>query len=230
VTIRYSAVIFDLDGTLTPVRSVWQYIHERLGVWDGKARRHQAEFEAGRISYGEFCARDAACWKGLPERSLREIADTIPYREGALDCVRVLQRAGCVVGVVSTGLSLLADRVRDEFGIAFTMANRLVSRGGMITGEVKVNLEHGRKEEAVDLFCDQFGVEAEQVITVGDSEGDICMFRRTGYSVAVQPSSESTGRAATVVHRENSLSGLVDRLPPFGRDPGNGSEARGGVS
>ena len=60
-------MVFDLDGTLTPVRSVWQYIHEALGMWDADARLHQAAFEHGTISYGEFCARDAAHWKGMAE-------------------------------------------------------------------------------------------------------------------------------------------------------------------
>src|SRR5258708_7473696 len=32
-----SSVIFDLDGTLTMVPSPWQYVHERLGVWDTTA-------------------------------------------------------------------------------------------------------------------------------------------------------------------------------------------------
>ena len=29
-----SAVIFDLDGTLTMTPSPWRHVHERLGVWE----------------------------------------------------------------------------------------------------------------------------------------------------------------------------------------------------
>ena len=88
----YRAVLFDLDGTLTPVTSVWQHIHEALGLWDSEARRHQHEFELGAISYEEFCVRDAAHWKGMPESKLRAISDRIPYRPGARECDR--QSAG----------------------------------------------------------------------------------------------------------------------------------------
>ena len=209
----YRAVLFDLDGTLTPVRSVWQHIHERLGLWDAEAHRHQEAFERGEISYEEFCARDAAHWKGMPEAELRAITDKIPYRPGVRECVDLLKEAGLVVGVVSTGLTLLLERLNRELDLAYAIANRLVARNGVLTGEVKVNVEHGRKGEAVDLFCSQFGVDYREVITVGDSDGDISMFEHSGFSIAFNPASEATARAARAVGRGESLLAIVDLLP-----------------
>jgi len=207
------AVLFDLDGTLTPVTSVWQHIHERLGVWDADAERHQQAYRSGAIDYEEFCRRDAAHWKGMKESDLRAITDAIPYRAGARDCVALLQKAGVLVGVISTGLTLLAERVGRELGMAYTIANRLVARHGVLTGEVKINVEQSGKDEAVDLFCSQFGISHREVATVGDGEGDIPMFSRSGFSIAFNPISETTARAATVVHRGESLLDLVTLLP-----------------
>ena len=209
----YRAVLFDLDGTLTPVRSVWQHIHERLGLWDAEARRHQQAFERGEIGYEEFCARDAAHWKGMAEGDLRAITETIPYRPGVRECVDLLKEAGLVVGVISTGLTLLIERVNRDLDLAYAIANRLVARNGILTGEVKVNVEHGRKGEAVDLFCGQFGVDYREVITVGDSEGDISMFEHSGYSIAFNPASEATARAARAVGQGESLLSIVGLLP-----------------
>jgi phosphoserine phosphatase len=209
----FRAVLFDLDGTLTPVRSVWQHIHETLGLWEEEARRHQEAFQSGAIDYEEFCARDAAHWAGRRESELRAIADRIPYRPGARELVDAAREAGALVGVVSTGLTLLADRVHRELGLAFTIANRLVAERGVLTGAVKVNVEHARKGDAVELFCRQFGVAPEEVVSVGDSDGDISMFERTGMSVAVHPASRRTAAAATLVHKDGSLAVLLDRLP-----------------
>ncbi len=209
----YRAVLFDLDGTLTPVTSVWQHIHERLGLWEEEAQRHQGAFERGEIGYEEFCARDAAHWKGMAESDLRAITDRIPYRPGVRECVELLKQAGLVVGVISTGLTLLIERVNRDLDLAYAIANRLVARHGVLTGEVKVNVEHGRKGEAVDLFCGQFGVDYREVVTVGDSEGDISMFEHSGFSIAFNPASEATARAARAVARGESLLSIVDRLP-----------------
>jgi phosphoserine phosphatase len=209
----YRAVLFDLDGTLTPVRSVWQHIHERLGLWDAEAHRHQQAFERGEIGYEEYCARDAAHWKGMREADLRAITDRIPYRPGVRECVDLLKEAGLVVGVISTGLTLLIERLNRELDLAYAIANRLVARNGVLTGEVKVNVEHGRKGEAVDLFCSQFGVDYREVITVGDSDGDISMFEHSGFSIAFNPASEATARAARAVCQGESLLAIVDLLP-----------------
>jgi phosphoserine phosphatase len=209
----FRAVLFDLDGTLTPVASVWQHLHEALGLWETEARRHQASFERGEITYEEFCARDAAHWTGMREAELRAITDRIPYRPGARDCVEAIKGAGLLVGVVSTGLTLLLERVHRDLDLAFAIANRLVARHGLLTGEVKVNVEHDRKGEAVDLFCGQFGVDHREVIAVGDSDGDLSMFEHAGFAVAVHPRSDRVARAARVVHTDASLAGLPDLLP-----------------
>jgi phosphoserine phosphatase len=206
-------VLFDLDGTLTPVRSVWRHLHEALGIWDGEAERHQQAYLAGAISYEEFCARDAAHWKGRRAAELKAIADRIPYRLQARDAVEAVRDAGALAGVVSSGLTLLSDRVHAELGLAFSIANRLVARRGVLTGGVEVNVEHRRKGEAVNLFCRRFSVDPAEVISIGDSEGDISMFERTGYSVAFNPSGPRTARAATCVHEGDSVLDLVARLP-----------------
>jgi phosphoserine phosphatase len=195
------------------VRSVWQHLHESLGQWDGAADRHQRAYLAGEISYEEFCARDAAHWKGRRIEELKAIADGIPYRGRARDAVDRLKASGTVLGVVSTGLTILSDRAHQELGLAFSMANRLLAEEGVVTGGVEVNVRHGHKGEAVETFCRRFDLDPRRVISVGDSEGDISMFERTGFSVAFNPSGALTAGAASCVHEGDSLLDLVMRLP-----------------
>jgi phosphoserine phosphatase len=209
----YLAVLFDLDGTLTLVPSFWQHLHEALEQWHGNAEDYQRQFLSGAIDYATFCRLDALHWKGRRVGELRKIADAVALRPGAREIRDILRERGLKVGVVSTGLTLLAQRVHRELELDFTIANRLVTRRGRITGEVKINVEHDHKEEAVELFCNQFGIPPDRVIAVGDSQGDVSMFRAVGFSVALNPRDEEVTRAASAVCRAHHLLELLLHLP-----------------
>ncbi len=218
----YRAVLFDLDGTLTTVPSFWRHLHEALEQWHGHAEDYQEQFLRGEIDYATFCLLDARHWKGRRVAELRKIADAVTLRPGARELREFLRGRGLKVGVISTGLTLLAERIHRELDLDFTIANRLVTRGGCFTGEVKINVEHGRKEEAVELFCHQFGIPPERVIAVGDSEGDVSMFRSVGFSVALNPLDREAENAATLVCRAESLLELVLHLPLGPEEKGGG--------
>ena len=209
----FLAALFDLDGTLTPVTSFWQHLHEVLAQWHDDADDFQRQFRGGKIDYATFCRLDAERWKGKPVGELKRIAEAVPLRPGARDLRLHLQQRGLKVGIISTGLTLLADRVHRELDLDFTIANRLVTRRGRFTGDVKINVDHGRKDEAVALFCGQFGIPAGQVIAVGDSEGDLSMFRAVGYSVALNPLETRVAASADAVCRSESLAELLAVLP-----------------
>jgi len=210
----FLAALFDLDGTLTPIPSFWQHLHEVMDQWHGAAEEFQRRFRDGRIDYATFCRLDAERWKGRPAAELRRIADAVPLRPGAREVVLALKRQGLKIGVISTGLTLLADRIHRELGLDFTIANRLVVHEGRITGEVKINVEHARKDEAVNLFCNQFGIPAQRILGVGDSEGDIPLFRAVGFSLAFNPETEEVARRATRSCRAENLLEILLHLPP----------------
>jgi phosphoserine phosphatase len=213
----YLALLFDLDGTLTSVPSFWQHLHEALNQWHREAEDYQRQFQEGKIDYATFCRLDARHWQGRRVSELRKIADAVAIRAGAKEVREWLRSRGLKVGVISTGLTLLADRIHRELDLDFTIANRLVTRAGQFTGEVKINVEHGRKDDAVSLFCGQFGIPPRRVISVGDSEGDLSMFRAVGFSVAFNPDSDAVAAAANAVCRSDNLMELLNHLP--GEEP-----------
>src|SRR3972149_1012037 len=90
----FKLVVFDLDGTLTQERSIWEYIHKRLGKWYGFAEEYQNQFLAGKISYQRFCELDAEVWKGMKVEEVSEIAKTVPFHHGADELVSYLKKRG----------------------------------------------------------------------------------------------------------------------------------------
>lgn len=78
----------------------------------------------------------------------------------------------------------MTDRVRSELKFDYAVSNRLLSRNGLLTGGVRINLEHGAKHTVLAQIYRKFGVKPHEVISVGDSEGDIPLARNSGYSIA----------------------------------------------
>src|SRR5215470_12685423 len=88
-----STVIFDLDGTLTKTPSPWQYVHERLGVWENTACEYLQEWLSGRIAYDEFCRRDTRLWAGRSVREIEDYLDEINLNRHVPDVVERLVHA-----------------------------------------------------------------------------------------------------------------------------------------
>jgi len=196
--VKYKLIIFDIDGTITRHISSWRYIHEKLGIWSNRAFRYQEDFLAGKISYKTFCELDAAHWRGISEKKIRAIFAKVRYSKNAARAIRRLKDRGFKLVAVSTGLQFMCDRIRREFKFDYTIANRLVTRNGKLTGGVRVNLEHGAKHTILTHIYKKFDVKPHEVISIGDSAGDIPLAQNSGYSIAFNCTSPEL--AAVVKH------------------------------
>ncbi len=187
---KYKLAIFDIDGTITTHVSSWQYIHEKLSLWDKVARAYQEKYFTGKISYSKFCNLDAAHWKGMAVDEIKKIFDGVPYTKNIRPSVKRLKAMGFKLIAVSSGLQFLAERVRKELGFDYVLSNRLLSRSGILTGKVKINIEHGLKTEVLGMLCRQFHVRPHEIISIGDTAGDVSLARHSGYSIAFNSSSD----------------------------------------
>src|SRR4030042_3587500 len=136
----YKLVIFDLDGTLTQERSIWEYIHIRLGKWYGFADEYQNQFLAGKISYEEFCERDAEVWKEMKLEEMTEIVKTVPFHPGTEELISHLKQRGLKLSMFSSGLSVLSDWVHQKFGFDYSVSNDLLHENGVLSGKVRIQV------------------------------------------------------------------------------------------
>lgn len=209
-----------MDGTLTPHISVWQFIHERLGLWAGKADRYWDLYRRGEIDYAEFCDRDASLWKGLPLARVRAIADELPYNPGVPEGLRSLRGLGLPVALLSTGLKLLTDRIRDEFDLQWSFSNDLVEVDGVLTGEARVLVQDGAKGETLQRLVGELGVEPGRIVAVGDSYNDVDVARRVGRFVAHRCQSAELARLADHVTDGDDFRDVAARIEAWCGAPG----------
>jgi phosphoserine phosphatase len=209
----FKLVIFDLDGTLTQERSIWEYIHKQLGKWYGFAEEYQNQFLAGKISYEEFCERDAQVWKGMKVEELSGIIKTVPFHPGVDELIDYLKQKGLKLSMVSSGLSLLSDWVHQKYGFDYSVSNDLLHENGILTGKVKIQVYYDKKAEWVRKILKQFGVKPGEVIAIGDSKGDTDMFQMVSFSIAFNSSCSDLDQIATVCISSRNLADMILQLP-----------------
>lgn len=210
---QFKLVIFDLDGTLTQERSIWEYIHKQLGKWYGFAEEYQNLFLAGKISYEEFCERDALVWKGMRVEELLEIAQTVPFHPGVDELINFLKQKGLKLSMVSSGLSILTNWVHQKYGFDYSVSNDLLHENGILTGKVKIQVYFDKKAEWVRKILNQFEVKPEEVIAIGDSKGDINMFQMVGFSIAFNSSCKELDQIASACIQSQNLADIIPKLP-----------------
>lgn len=185
---KYKIVVFDMDGTLTRHVSSWQLIHEKLGMWDADASRYQEQFLKGRISYRRFCELDAQRWGNLPVDNIIRHLDAIPYSKNAKRVLKKLKALGFKLAIISTGLDLLALRVKKDLQVDYCFCNKLYVKQGRITGRVKIDVAHGDKGRVFKRLLKKARLTPEQAIFVGDSATDVPAARVAGYAISFNAS------------------------------------------
>ena len=109
-----SSVIFDLDGTLTKTPSPWQFVHERLGVWENTACGHLDEWLSGKISYEEFCRRDTSLWNGRSVDEIYALLDEIDLNRHVPAIVERLVERRIPSIIISSGFRYVAAKIQAQ--------------------------------------------------------------------------------------------------------------------
>lgn len=200
-----NTVIFDVDGTLTETRSIWQFIHENLGTWEKAGKHYLQQFLSGQISYEDFAKLDAREWKGVPLKTLEEIINRVKYVDGAQETFKQLNQKKTRIFVISSGLNVLVKRILRELGAIYGIANELEIHQGKLTGNVKIQVPWNGKGIVLEKIAKIYKINLHQAVVVGDSVTDISMFHLCGTSIAFNPSSNDVVKAATHVVRDNDL-------------------------
>jgi phosphoserine phosphatase len=201
-------VVFDLDGTLTPVDSLWQYLHQAFGTWD-RGKVAARKYRRGEISYKQWAETDAGCWAGMSLSEVDRVIEDIPYREGAKEVFQELKKRDVKTAIVSAGLSLLANRAATDLRADCVFSNELEANDGHLTGRIKVKVAVNNKREIIEQIAGQLGLSLQQVALVGDRAFDLshpdCL------KIAFKPKDAIARREADVVV-EDSLPRILQYL------------------
>jgi phosphoserine phosphatase len=202
-------VVFDLDGTLTPVDSLWKYLHDAFGTWE-KGRIAAERYRKGEISYTDWAEADARCWTGVSLVTLSEVLGKIPYRNGVRTVVDHLKHNSVKTAIVSAGLSVLADKFARELNADFAEANDLEVNDGALTGGIRVKVSVTEKGKVIQEIAAKTRISMEEVALVGDRANDLPL--DACLRIAFDPKDELAREKADVIIEDDDLSRILPYL------------------
>ncbi len=210
-----------MDGTLVDIPSSWAMVHAHFGAENAEGLRRFLAYEIDDL---EFVRSDVRIWwRHRPDLTLDEITSILadaPLMPGARTLVDGLKARGARTAIISGGIDVLAHRVARELGIDLALANGFrVHPDGRLTGEGIVRVPIRRKEDVLADLQAQLGIDPSETASVGNSEIDVGLFRRSRVGIAFRPEDATVRDGATDVVTERDLGRVLDVLARFPADP-----------
>jgi phosphoserine phosphatase len=206
---RIKLVAFDLDGVLIDGGGSWTAAHNGLGTLESSRINGEAYF-SGMISFEEWAKRDVALWKGVKIEKIQEILFRSELMQGIDDTLPVLKKK-YKIAIISGGLKILADHVKELYDLDYSYGNELLVKKGKVAG-IKQAVDFHCKGKILSQIAKKEGITTKQCAAVGDYLNDIPMFKVAGLSIAFNPKDEAVASCADAVVNEKDLRGILKYL------------------
>jgi phosphoserine phosphatase len=179
---NYELVVFDLDSTLVDGEGIVA-LARAAGVKQ-EVERVTEEAMRGEIDFGESLRRRVSHLEGMTVEEAHEALRSLPTTPNAIE---VCRRITPDVAVFSGGFYPAANPVAESIGAEHVRANRLISRDGVLTGEVEGELVDDDKGEVLRRLAREEGYDEDRILVVGDGSNDVPMMRVGACAVGFDP-------------------------------------------
>lgn len=207
-------VIFDMDDTLLRGRFI-DSCAEKFGF-----KAALMDIRSSETNEIILSKRITTLLKGKSLTELIEVVDSIPIVQGTKEIIAKLKKRGYIVGIISNSYDCITNHVKNKLGIDFSLSNELEFSKNICTGEMRLPsffvsnekslCKHAIcKTNAMLKLLDQFNIQRENTIAIGDSMNDLCMIKESGLGIAFCSKDELLNHHADLVIKEPSFSKLL---------------------
>ena len=197
------AVFFDVDGTITEDTIPWKQIHDYLKIDNLLDFSHINSVE----EFYNWAKVEVNLWKGKPYSDLLKALVDPPIREGAIEGIPKIRSAGYDIILLSGGIDELVKQVANQVKADYYLSNTIHHEQGIITGDFDFNI--GSKSVAIMNFAKNNQYDLDSCIAVGDGVHDIQMFKKVGFSIAINQAKPIVGENAHEVVLDNDFNKVV---------------------
>jgi len=198
----------DMDSTLVASEAI-----DELARAAGKLKqiaKITSETMNGKHDFTQSLRKRVGLLKGLSYREVEKAVKKMKLNRGAERLIKVLQHLGYSIGVVSGGFTPFTEHLKTKLNLDFAFSNQLEIKDGKVTGKVTGNIIDGKgKAMILETIAKAQGIQASQVIAIGDGANDIEMLSRAGMGVAFH-AKEVVKKAATAsIGKHSGLDSLL---------------------
>ncbi len=205
---RKRLILADMDSTMITVECI-----DELADFVGLKEKVAAITEAamrGELDFEGALTERVALLKGLPLSDLeRCYHERIELMGGARTLVRTMKKNGAQAVLVSGGFTFFTERVAAAIGFDVHRSNVLEFDGDRLSGTVQRPICGAQtKLDTLMEYKGKLGLEAADILAVGDGANDIPMIEGAGLGVAYRAKPKTRDAAAACV-RHGDLTCLL---------------------
>jgi len=109
-----------------------------------------------------------------------------PYARGVEEAVAQMQ-GNYLMGILSSGVDLVADHVAQDLGLSFAWANRLAVVDGYFAGTSEIVVDLWSKADVLERLAAEHDLDLQRICFVGDNVNDLPVLQRVGLAIAANP-------------------------------------------
>ncbi len=177
-------LISDMDATIVVGETIDDMARE-LGLYDEISAITEAAMQ-GTLDYRQALQQRLLLLKGIPRKTIEEIADKTVITDGADRLLDSVNQRGMESFLVSGGFSTFTEAVSQKLGFKNHLSNVLSYddndkldgrwQGELVTAEVK--------EATLRKIVQEHNFTLSETVAIGDGANDINMVRTAGLGVA----------------------------------------------
>ncbi len=163
----------------------------------------------------------AKLMRGRSFAEIIEVADKIKIVDDASYVIRELKKKGYVCGIISDSYDIVTNHIKNKLKMDFSVGNELEFSKSIATGEVKVpsafmRNEHSKcnhdfcKSNVLFQLAGKYNIDVRNIISVGDSENDICLIKESGIGIAFRSQNNYLNLVADRIITEKSFIQILD--------------------
>ena len=200
-------VVFDLDNVIIDGEGIDE-IGKLVNVEDQIAAITEQAMQ-GELNFETSIKQRVGLLEGAAVDDIKKLADEMPLMAGAEETVKSLKDNGFDVIIISGSFDIIANTIKQKLPVDGIFTNSLVSKDGVLTGEVTGPLVSGSKLEVLNDYLADAGYTLDECVSVGDGANDISMIESAKYGIAFNAKPALKENADVIVETRN-LTDVLD--------------------